>query len=66
MLPACITHDLTIKPTENIKYDPSLTVKEILENLQDSGYEKPLLWLRNEIIDKMQCLNSDYPNQSFN
>lgn len=56
---ACITHDLTIKPTATINYKPSLTVKEILQNLQKSGFENPTFWLRNEIIDKMQCLNSE-------
>jgi molybdopterin/thiamine biosynthesis adenylyltransferase len=56
---ACIAHDLSIPPTENINYQPNLTVQEVLQKLENSGFSEPILWLRNEIIGKMQCLDSD-------
>ncbi|MEH2161556.1 MAG: ThiF family adenylyltransferase [Nostoc sp.] len=56
---SCIAHDLTIKPTVNIKYDPSFSVKEILQHLDESGFSQPILWLRNEVIGMMRCLNPD-------
>jgi len=55
----CIAHDLTIPPTEQIKYEPSFVVEEILENLQKTGLSDPIIWLRNEVIGMIQCLNTD-------
>ena len=56
---ACIAHDLTIPPTDNINYQPNLTVQEVLQKLEISGFSEPILWLRNEVIGMMKCLNSD-------
>lgn len=56
---ACIAHEINIAPTISVNYDENLTVQEILENLEKDGFTKPLLWLRNEVIDSMQCLNPD-------
>ena len=53
----CMAHDLTIKPTISINYQPSLRVQEVLQNLEKSGYLNPTLWLRNEIIGRMKCLS---------
>ncbi len=55
----CLAHDLTIKPTVKIKYDSNLTVKTILEQIEASGFTEVVLWLRNELIGTMQCLNPD-------
>lgn len=56
---ACIAHDTTIAPTMTVKYDENLSVEEILKNLEKDGFLEPVLWLRNEIIGLMQCLNPD-------
>lgn len=53
----CLAHDLTIPPTINVKYDPHLTVETLLEKLEASGFTEIVLWLRNELIGTMQCLN---------
>ncbi|RUT04757.1 hypothetical protein DSM106972_043260 [Dulcicalothrix desertica PCC 7102] len=56
---ACIAHDINIAPTISVEYNENLSVQEILENLEKDGFKEPLLWLRNEVIGLMQCLNSD-------
>ena len=56
---ACIAHDLTITPIENINYEPNLTVQEVLQKLAQGGFPEPILWLRNEVIGMMKCLNPD-------
>lgn len=60
---ACLAHDLPITPTICIKHEPSLKVQEILHHLHTSGFLEPVLWLRNEIISKMNCLNCGYEEQ---
>ncbi|MFN6488310.1 MULTISPECIES: hypothetical protein [unclassified Nostoc] len=54
---SCIAHDLTIEPTVNIEYEPSFSVKEILQHLDESGFSQPILSLQNEVIGMMRCLN---------
>jgi molybdopterin/thiamine biosynthesis adenylyltransferase len=56
----CLAHDLSIEPTISFKHDPNLEVKEILKQLETSGFSSPVLWLRNEIIGQMKCLNCGY------
>jgi adenylyltransferase/sulfurtransferase len=53
----CLAHDLTLEPSIKLTYSPSLTVEEILKQLDVSGFSDSVLWLRNEVIDRMQCLN---------
>jgi adenylyltransferase/sulfurtransferase len=56
---ACIAHDLNIEPVMSFQSDPNLSVQEILNRLDKSGFSHPNLWLRNEVIGMMQCLNPD-------
>ncbi len=56
---SCITHDINIEPKVHINYEPSLSIQEILKHLDASGFSEPILWLRNEVIGMMQCLNQD-------
>jgi len=56
---ACIAHDMTIEPKISFNYDSNLSIQEILKHLDDSGFSEPILWLRNEVIGMMQCLNPD-------
>lgn len=53
----CLAHDLTIPPTLNFNYEPDLNVKEILTQIDQSGYSEPVLWLRNEVIGNLKCQN---------
>jgi adenylyltransferase/sulfurtransferase len=53
----CLAHDLTLEPSIKLTYSPSLTVEEILKHLDVSGFSDSILWLRNEVIDRMECLN---------
>lgn len=56
---ACVTHDMTIEPKMSFNYDRNLGIQEILKHLDESGFSEPILWLRNEVIGMMQCLNPD-------
>ena len=56
---ACIAHDMTIEPKMSFNYDGNLSIQEILKHLDESGFSEPNLWLRNEVIGMMQCLNPD-------
>ncbi|WP_017718128.1 HesA/MoeB/ThiF family protein [Kamptonema formosum] len=55
----CLAHDMTVEPSLRVKYEPNLRVREILQNLEESGFSEPVLWLRNEVIGMMRCLNPD-------
>jgi molybdopterin/thiamine biosynthesis adenylyltransferase/rubredoxin len=59
----CLAHDLTIQPTIRIAYNPLLRVQAFLKNLEKAGFMQPVLWLRNEILNKMQCLMCGYEEQ---
>ena len=56
---ACITHDMNIEPIMSFQYDSNLSIGEILQHLDKSGFSNPILWLRNEVIGMMRCLNPD-------
>jgi molybdopterin/thiamine biosynthesis adenylyltransferase len=56
---ACIAHDMIIEPIVCINSDQNPSVQEILKHLDESGFSEPILWLRNEVIGMMRCLNPD-------
>ncbi len=55
----CLAHDLSIEPIMTINFQPEMKVEEILKQLDSCNFSEPVLWLRNEIIGKMRCLNTD-------
>jgi adenylyltransferase/sulfurtransferase len=56
---SCLAHDLTIKPTVTFQYEPHLKVREILDQLDTSGFSEAVLCLRNEVIGTIRCLNQE-------
>ncbi len=58
----CLSHDFKVKKTIKIKYNPHLTVGELLAKIKQNNDLNPVLWLRNEILHQMICLN---PNCNF-
>lgn len=53
----CLAHDLTIEPSFNFQFDRRLSMREIILHLDSLGYSDVVIWLRNEIIGMMECLN---------
>ncbi|CAD5977758.1 HesA/MoeB/ThiF family protein [Planktothrix agardhii] len=56
----CLAHDLSIEPQFFFNSDPTSEVKNILMELVNSGFDEPVLWLRNEIINTVQCPNCSH------
>jgi molybdopterin/thiamine biosynthesis adenylyltransferase len=54
----CLAHDFQGIPLIEVKYDEDLTVKNLLDIIEGQGYKDPVLWLNNEILRQMTCLNS--------
>lgn len=61
----CLAHDLTINPTITFNYDPDLKVQDILQQLENSGFSEPVLWLRNEVIGKIKCQSCGYEERAI-
>jgi molybdopterin/thiamine biosynthesis adenylyltransferase len=55
----CTAHDFSLEAFVRFEFNPQRSVREICRDLQDIGFLNPVLWLRNEIITVMQCLNSN-------
>lgn len=53
----CLAHDLTIAPTITIQYQQDMKVQEVFKRLELAGFSQSVLWLRNEIIGSLRCLN---------
>lgn len=56
----CLAHDLSLEPQFFFNSDPTSEVKNILMELVNSGFDEPVLWLRNEIINTVQCPNCSH------
>ena len=54
----CLAHDFQVDDIIKIKYTQDLTIEKVLQEIENKGYKEPVLWLRNEILHKMNCLNS--------
>jgi molybdopterin/thiamine biosynthesis adenylyltransferase len=54
----CLAHDFQDIPLVKLEYDGNLTVKNLLQIIEGQGYKDPVLWLNNEILRQMTCLNS--------
>lgn len=53
----CTAHDFSTN--QIIHYSSNqLTTQDICQHLQEKGFDSPVVWLRNEVLTKMQCLNS--------
>ncbi|MEO1376271.1 MAG: ThiF family adenylyltransferase [Cyanobacteria bacterium J06635_10] len=55
----CIAHDMNIEPKICVKYDANLSLQEFFKDLNNRGFYQPILRLRNEVIHRMLCLNTD-------
>lgn len=53
----CLAHDFNTQETIKINYDSNLTIAEILTEIKEKYDPDPVLWLRNEILHQLICLN---------
>lgn len=52
----CTAHDFSDIPIVNVSSD-ELTTHDICQELQERGFHNPVVWLRNEVLIKMSCMN---------
>ena len=53
----CLAHDLNLEPSVQLRYQSDLKIQEVLRQLDVSGFSDAILWLRNEVINRLECLN---------
>lgn len=58
----CLAHDFKSEKTVTINYDSNLTIEAVLRLIKNHDYDEPILWLRNEILHQMICLNPHCQN----
>jgi molybdopterin/thiamine biosynthesis adenylyltransferase len=61
----CLAHDLSIEPTVFLTHDLELKIPAILKQLETDGFAEPVIWLRNEAIGEIKCLNCGYEERAY-
>ncbi|MBD1871207.1 ThiF family adenylyltransferase [Cyanobacteria bacterium FACHB-471] len=56
---SCTTHNFSVDSIIRLPFKSELSAQAICQNLQQLGFQNPVISLRNEVVTVMQCLDSN-------